>query len=148
MIRVLLFPRLYSTPWSSRAATVSSYTPALHSEDDVTTSSVFILVCLSRTLGIHSELFVPKSQHLLKTSLGFFVCLLLQKRYLHLVLAFMTKRRLLLQQVYCYSSVTQESSLQSSLSKTITSSKVPTLPTEFLFSLLPILEIVSRNREA
>lgn len=43
----------------------------LRSEDDVTTSSVFSGVRLSKTLGIHLELFMPKSQDLLKTALVF-----------------------------------------------------------------------------
>lgn len=43
----------------------------LRSEDDVTTSSVFSGVRLSKTLGIHLELFMPKSQDLLTTALVF-----------------------------------------------------------------------------
>lgn len=110
---------------------------------------MFSRVHLSTTLRIPLELFMPKSQYLLKTSLVF-IWFFFQKRHLCLVLVFITQGRLLLlQQVYCYrSSVKQSaSSLQLSLFIPTISSKVPTLPTEFLFSLFPILEIVSRNKK-
>lgn len=73
-----------------------------------------------------------------------------QKRHLCLVLVFITKGRLLLLQlVYCYRNSAKQSasSLQLSLSIPTKSSKVPTFPPEFLFSLFPILEIVSRNKK-
>lgn len=148
---MLLFPRLSPTPSTSKVATVTSDTPGLHSGISRWHNHQQCVLqgppvhSSSHSFGINAQISVS-SQDFSIYLIFFFP----QKRHLCLVLVFITKGRLvLLQQVYYYRNSAKQSasSLQLSFSIHTTSSKVPTLLTEFLFSLFPILETVSRNKK-